>query len=123
MQAEVPQPISNVPSRWGGLTTAQLGWLAVASGVPMLLLRAHAGMPGVLAASAPWGSVCVALGFGLRRGRRLDAYLVDAVRFRAQPRRLRHPDICSRAPDFRPVDRPPDRPLRWSSPSGAAAGR
>jgi hypothetical protein len=117
--AEVPQPISDVPSRWGGLTTPQLGWLGGAAALPMVLIHAHCGLDATLSGAVPWAASCVVLGFGSRRGRRLDAYLLDAARFRTQRRRLCHPDLAASPQEFRAVDGSERWPLSWTAPSGA----
>ena len=119
--AEVPQPISDVPSRWGGLTTPQLGWLGGAAALPMILIHAHCGLDATLTGAVPWAAGCVVLGFGNCRGRRLDAYLLDAARFRAQRRRLCHPDLAASPQEFRAVDGSERWPLCWTMPSGAPA--
>jgi hypothetical protein len=119
MEAEVPQPISDVPSRWGGLTTPQLGWLGGAAVLPMILIHAHCGLDATLIGAVPWAAGCVVLGFGSRRGRRLDAYLLDAARFRAQRRRLCHPDLVRSRAEFRDVDGAERWPISWTMPSGA----
>ena len=123
MEAEVPQPISDVPSRWGGLTTPQLGWLGGAAVLPMILIHAHCGLGATLTGAVPWATGCVVLGFGSRRGRRLDAYLLDAARFRTQRQRLCHPDLHASLPEFRSVDGGDRWPLSWTMPAGAAARR
>ena len=121
MEAEVPQPISDVPSRWGGLTTPQLGWLTGAAILPMILIHAHCGLDATLTGAVPWAVGCVVLGFGSRRGRRLDAYLLDAARFRAQRRRLSHPDLVSSRAEFREVDGAERSPISWTVPSGTTS--
>jgi hypothetical protein len=121
--AEVPQPISDVPSRWGGLTTPQLGWLGGGAALPMILIHAHCGLVANLTGSVPWAAGCVVLGFCSRRGRRLDAYLLDAARFRTQRRRLCHPDLVAAPPEFRAVDGSERWPLSWTVPLGGPSGQ
>ena len=121
MEAEVPQPISDVPSRWGGLTTPQLGWLCGAAVLPMILIHAHCGLDATLIGAVPWAAGCVVLGFGSRRGRRLDSYLLDAARFQAQRRRLCHPDLVRSCAEFRDVDGAERCPISWTTPSGATS--
>jgi len=120
MQAEVPQPISSLPARWGMFTLAQLGWLAVAALPPYLGLRLHLDAVVVLAGSSPWVAAAVALGFGRREGRRLDAFAGDWCLFLAQPRRLTHPGAARGSADdrFQLVDQAPAAAgkLRWSGP-------
>jgi hypothetical protein len=90
-QAEVPQPISGVPLRWGGFTGRQLTWLGVAAALPYLLLRWQVPLELVLVATAPWLAAGITFAFGRCEGRRLDAWVGDWVLFRAQPHHLRHP--------------------------------
>ncbi len=124
MEAEVPQPISNLPSRWGGLTTGQLGWLAVAGAVPLACFRLHLGLAPLVTLSAPWASIAAALGFGLRHGRRLDVYLLDAILFRLQPHRFSHPDSVAQVGGYRWVDQGPSSrgPLPWNAAPAAGTG-
>lgn len=99
-------------------TTAQLGWLGVGAALPYLLLRLHLALVPVLGASSPWLATALAVGFGRREGRRLDAFAGDWVLFQLQPRHLVHPgEAASTADPFQPVD----GPLGWSpeSPGGA----
>ncbi|NNM97334.1 MAG: hypothetical protein HKL89_06995 [Candidatus Dormibacteraeota bacterium] len=118
MQAEVPQPISSLPARWGMFTIAQMGWLALAALPPYLGLRIHLDAVLVLAASAPWVAAAMALAFGRREGRRLDAFAGDWCLYLLQARSLTHPgDAPDRTRDrFQAVDQPVAAPgqLRWS---------
>ncbi|MGH7643658.1 MAG: PrgI family protein [Candidatus Dormibacteria bacterium] len=91
MQAEVPQPISGVPLRWGGFTVRQLGWIAIGAALPYVLLRLQLAPEVALAAPAPWLVVALCFAVGRREGRQLDSWVADWLRFRLQPRRLRHP--------------------------------
>src|SRR5487761_517787 len=91
MQAEIPQPISSVPTRWGGFTTPQLSWVAVGASLPFSLLRLHFGLGLVLIPSAPWLMGALLLAWCRREGRRLDAWAMDWVAFQFQPHRLWHP--------------------------------
>ncbi|MHB1526244.1 MAG: hypothetical protein ACYDEA_11115 [Candidatus Dormibacteria bacterium] len=120
MEAEVPQPISSLPSRWGMFTLAQLGWLAVAMVPPYLGLRLHLAAALALGASAPWVAAALALGFGRREGRRLDAFAGDWFLYQLQPRLLTHPEDGGPASEdrFQPVDHPGEAlpALRWSRP-------
>lgn len=120
MQAEVPQPISSLPSRWGMFTIAQLGWLAMAALPPYLGLRLHLAAAVALGVSAPWVAAAVTLAFGRREGRRLDAFAGDWFLFLLQPRTLTHPEDGEKASQdrFQPVDHPREAPetLRWSRP-------
>lgn len=95
MQAEIPQPISATPMRWGGVTTPQLGWIAVGASVPYALLRFHLGAAPTLVASAPWLAAALLLAVGRREGRRLDLWVLDWLAFQIQPHRLRHPGASS----------------------------
>jgi hypothetical protein len=91
MQAEIPQPISGVPLRWGGFTTRQLSWLGVGAALPYLLLRLQLAPELALFSSAPWLSAALLFAFGRREGRRLDAWVLDWMWFKVQPRHLSHP--------------------------------
>lgn len=95
MQAEIPQPISATPMRWGAFTTPQLGWLAVGSALPYLLLRCHLGVSLILLPSTPWLGVALAFAFGAYEGRRLDAWTADWLLFLVQPHRLYHPQALA----------------------------
>lgn len=114
--AEIPQPISSLPARWAGLTTGQLAWLAVGGLAPMAGVRLHLALAALGAVSAPWVLACAGLGFGRRRGRRLDAYLVDAALFRLQPHELLHPEAARGRGRFREVDcaRAVPKTLPWA---------
>lgn len=92
MQAEIPQPISGVPLRWGGFTGRQLAWLGAGAALPYLLLRLQLSPELALVSSAPWLAVAVLLAFGRREGRRLDSWIGDWLWFRFQPHHLRHPE-------------------------------
>jgi hypothetical protein len=120
MEAEVPQPISSLPSRWGSFTGSQLGWLAVAAIPPYTCLRLHLAVVVALAGCAPWIAAATALAFGRREGRRLDAFVGDLLLFQFQPKVLSHPDAVREGPgrDFQLVDRGASRPaaLPRSSP-------
>ncbi|HUY09090.1 MAG TPA: PrgI family protein [Candidatus Dormibacteraeota bacterium] len=98
MQAEIPQPISGVPLRWGGFTGRQLGWLGTGTALPYLLLRLQLSPELALAASAPWLAAATLFAFGRREGRRLDCWVGDWLWFKLQPHHLRHPGTS-------PVDR------------------
>lgn len=101
-------------------TIAQMGWLALAALPPYLGLRLHADAVLVLSASAPWVAAAMALAFGRREGRRLDAFAGDFCLYLLQPRSLTHPgDRPRRTRDrFQAVDHPPAAAgkLRWSRP-------
>ncbi|HVC38729.1 MAG TPA: PrgI family protein [Candidatus Dormibacteraeota bacterium] len=124
--AEVPQPISSVPVRWGGFTAHQLGWLAAGAAMPYLLLRLHLSPAGAFGPSAPWLGTAVCFAFGRSEGRRLDAWVGDWVWFKLQPHRLSHPDALASLPPaagYVPVDRPlrdagrgTTASLPWESP-------
>jgi hypothetical protein len=92
MEAEIPQSISGTPTRWGGFTAPQLGWIAVGAALPYLLLRCHLGVPLLLILSTPWLAAALVFAFGRYEGRRLDAWTTDWVAFLFQPHRLHHPD-------------------------------
>lgn len=96
-QADVHQPISGVPIRWGGFTGRQLVWLGVGAALPYLLLRLELPMAGVIPPSLPWLAAAVTLAFGRCEGRRLDAWVGDWLWFRAQPRHLTHPAFSAPA--------------------------
>ncbi|HEY6537641.1 MAG TPA: PrgI family protein [Candidatus Dormibacteraeota bacterium] len=92
-QAEVPQPISGIPMRWGGLTGQQLGWFGIGAILPYLLLRLRVPPELALLLSGPWIGTAVTLAFGRREGRRLDAWISDWIWFQTQPHRLLHPAL------------------------------
>jgi hypothetical protein len=92
MQAEVPQPISGVPLRWGGFTARQLGWLGTGAALPYFLLRLQLPPELALASSSPWLGAALLFAFARREGRQLDSWVGDWLRFRLQPHRLRHPE-------------------------------
>lgn len=102
MHAEVPQPISTVPSRWAGFTASQLGWLAVGAMLPYLGGRVGLPAPAEAGFAIPWAATAVAMAFGRWQGRGLDAFLADALLFRLQHHRLEHPGSTG---GFRAVDR------------------
>ncbi|MGH7639840.1 MAG: PrgI family mobile element protein [Candidatus Dormibacteria bacterium] len=108
MQAEVPQPISAVPLRWGGFTGRQLAWLAAGAALPYILLRAHLGLAPALGLPAPWMGAALALAYGRHEGRQLDAWVGDWIRFQLGPRRLAHPGatrtLAGQIAPFVPVD-------------------
>ena len=120
MEAEVPQPISNLPSRWGSFTGSQLSWLAAAAVPPYICLRLHLAVALTLIGCAPWIAATTALAFGRREGRRLDAFAGDWLQFQLQPKLLRHPDGARLVPgaEFHPVDggQGRSRSLPWSTP-------
>jgi hypothetical protein len=91
MQAEIPQPISGTPMRWGAFTTPQLGWIALGAALPFVLLRCHLGVSLILPPSIPWLGTALAFAFGRYEGRRLDAWTADWLLFLVQPHRLHHP--------------------------------
>ncbi|HVB53606.1 MAG TPA: PrgI family protein [Candidatus Acidoferrales bacterium] len=91
MQAEVPQPISGVPLRWGGFTARQLGWLGVGAALPYLLLRLQIPPELALVSSGPWLGMALLFAFGRREGRPLDSWVGDWLWFKLQPHHLRHP--------------------------------
>ena len=91
MQAEVTQPISGIPLRWGGFTARQLGWLGTGAALPYLLLRLQVAPELALASSAPWLGTALIFAFGRREGRRLDSWVEDWLWFKLQPHHLRHP--------------------------------
>ncbi|MGH7667469.1 MAG: PrgI family mobile element protein [Candidatus Dormibacteria bacterium] len=119
MQAEVPQPISAVPLRWGGFTSRQLAWVGAGALLPYLLLRAHLAMELALALAAPWLAASLLFAFGRREGRPLDAWVGDWVWFAFQPHRLQHPGAAPRrthAGTFVSVDDPGPVPSGAHSP-------
>jgi hypothetical protein len=120
MEAEVPQPISNLPSRWGSFTGSQLGWLATAAVPPYICLHLHLAVMLTLLGCAPWIAAATALAFGRREGRRLDAFAGDWLQFQLQPKLLRHPDGARPVPgaEFHEVDggAGPSGSLPWSPP-------
>jgi hypothetical protein len=119
MQAEIPQPISGVPLRWGGFTGRQLGWLGAGAALPYLLLRLQLSPELALASSAPWLAIGVLLAFGRREGRRLDCWIGDWLWFKLQPHRLRHPG-SSTVDRYVAVD-PEGRPVESDAPLLASA--
>lgn len=102
MQAEVPQPISTIPSRWAGFTAPQLGWLALGAALPYAGDRIGLTPIALLGAGVPWAAAAVAMAFGRWQGRGLDAFVGDALLFRLQRHRLEHPGSGR---GFRAVDR------------------
>lgn len=91
MHAEVLQPISSVPLRWGGFTVQQLVWLGVGASLPYLLLRVQVVPELAILGSLPWLAAALTLAFGRREGRRLDSWVGDWLWFQLQPHQLRHP--------------------------------
>jgi hypothetical protein len=104
MQAEIPQPISGTPTRWGAFTAPQLAWIAVGVALPYLLLRCHLGVPLLLILSTPWLATALVLAFGRYEGRRLDAWTTDWLAFLFQPHRLQHPDTLATRRPYVEVD-------------------
>ncbi|HUY57738.1 MAG TPA: PrgI family protein [Candidatus Micrarchaeaceae archaeon] len=95
MQAEIPQPISGVPFRWGGFTGRQLAWVMAGAAVPYLLLRLQLTPELALASAAPWLVLALLFGFGRREGRSLDCWVGDWLWFQIQPHHLHHPRSTS----------------------------
>jgi hypothetical protein len=120
MEAEVPQPISSLPSRWGSFTGSQLSWLAVAAIPPYTCLHLHLAVVVALVGCSPWIAAAMALAFGRREGRRLDAFVGDWLLFQFQPKVLNHPDAVREDPGrgFELVDKGASRSgaLPWSPP-------
>ncbi len=116
MQAEVPQPISTLPTRWGSFTGVQLFWLGAGALPPYLLLRARLPLVLVLVVAAVSVGAGAILAFGHREGRRLDGWLLDWLQFQFQVRQLAHPGHDRR---YHLVDIPreePHSPLPWRAP-------
>lgn len=114
-QAEVPQPISAIPARWGRFTAAQLGWMVIAVCPLYISIRAHLPALPMLLATSPWITSATAMAFGRLQGRRLDAFTADWVLYRLQRKRLDHPDSGPNISDrsFVVVDRAQCRPIPW----------
>ena len=117
-QAEVPQPISSLPTRWGSFTGHQLTWLGLAAVPPYLLLRAHLPLAATALATIPWSLVATVVAFGRYRGRQIDDFLGDWALFQIHPKVMEHPDSNILAPEvqFTAVDSHGLTSLPWKVP-------
>jgi hypothetical protein len=117
-EAEVPQPISSLPTRWGSFTGHQLSWLGLAAAPPYLLLRAHLPLLEVAIIATPWALTASVIAFGRYRGRQIDHFLGDWAMFHLHPRVMDHPDSGGRSREvqFTSVDSQGMAPLPWKLP-------
>ncbi|MGH7611352.1 MAG: PrgI family protein [Candidatus Dormibacteria bacterium] len=118
-QAQVPQPISSIPARWGAFTGPQLAWLAAGALPGYVVLRLGLPLWAAVLLAVPVLGTAAALAFGRREGRPLDAWAGDWLAYQGQPHELVHP-AAAPSQGWRDVPRErvpaPAPSLPWSPP-------